>query len=552
MSLDDMKTERSLPFDSSQGALPAHSDNTANTPLISSSFLDESRTLEDDTTSDDSTVSTNSTMSNLPGPGRLLGNLYSRAGRALERRMRKWMNREVEKATKMLQKNSFQLSMMFFAESLRERMKACEILLNCAKSDDVAIQVKAFEEIVCHFIEFSSNSSVHSAFRRVFEEHNESSDVITSSWKRPYIEYTSDWIYWYKLASRCLSRESNFFQNSVQSFGFSGFERRLLSCGDATDLLLAFRFITSDNDSNQNRADAEAFVHNRGVDDPALVNFTFGMVAFWEVHFSWNETRKVYFSEIDSEITDETTEMEPICNAFFRLLIRLIIKRMRSLESLVAGALDELSQNEVQLAVWAEIFKLHHIVRSYGYYSNPKHPGKQYPFVSKPWSALCHKYLPNSEQAELRRKLLHLEDVHGATMFMRFPPQSGSRIDLEKNDEVGTLVHGEDDELLNEEYYRRLQLLYVRCLHSFYGVINLCMYTRKLVSMSGKEKPAHAMAKANSIFFGEKNGPKSVEFSLNFPTHVALQRRSSKEGIQEFTWVPHKSPPPPFSKPRAI
>ncbi|KLO10513.1 hypothetical protein SCHPADRAFT_515176 [Schizopora paradoxa] len=109
---------------------------------LSSSFLDELR--EDDTTTAYtyfSTVSTNYTMSNLPGPGRLIGNFYSRAGRTLERRLGRIVNRaaikEYEQAVVVLRLSSIPwngpIYRMFRSEDPKEHKKVCEILLMCAR-----------------------------------------------------------------------------------------------------------------------------------------------------------------------------------------------------------------------------------------------------------------------------------------------------------------------------------------------------------------------------------------------------------------------------------
>ncbi|KLO08242.1 hypothetical protein SCHPADRAFT_615212 [Schizopora paradoxa] len=108
---------------------------------LSSSFLDELR--EDDTTTVytyHSTWSTNYTMSNLPGPGRLLGNFYSRAGRTLERRLGRIVNRaainEYEDAVEVLQRQQLGLESiesMFWLGGPEEHERACQVLLICAR-----------------------------------------------------------------------------------------------------------------------------------------------------------------------------------------------------------------------------------------------------------------------------------------------------------------------------------------------------------------------------------------------------------------------------------
>ncbi|KLO10522.1 hypothetical protein SCHPADRAFT_516001 [Schizopora paradoxa] len=103
---------------------------------LSSLFLDELR--EDDTTtvySYYSTWSTNYTMSNLVGPGRLLGNFYSRAGRSLEKRLRRVVNRaaikEYKDAVGVLQSANFYAT--FDSDDPNEHEKACKALLTCAR-----------------------------------------------------------------------------------------------------------------------------------------------------------------------------------------------------------------------------------------------------------------------------------------------------------------------------------------------------------------------------------------------------------------------------------
>lgn len=55
-----------------------------------------------------------------------------------------------------------------------------------------------------------------------------------------------------------------------------------------------------------------------------------------------------------------------------------------------------------------------------------------YPFVSESWRELCYDFPPNAEHTKLREKLLRLDDVHGHTMFTRFPPQKYSLLDNEE------------------------------------------------------------------------------------------------------------------------
>lgn len=83
-----------------------------------------------------STWSTNYTMSNLIGPGRLLGNLYSKAGASLEERLGRLVDRAgiggYAKAKAILG-DDYVLFEMLESEDLSKREKACSILLRCAR-----------------------------------------------------------------------------------------------------------------------------------------------------------------------------------------------------------------------------------------------------------------------------------------------------------------------------------------------------------------------------------------------------------------------------------
>lgn len=87
-----------------------HASGPSNLPFTFSSWEDELRRDEPDTVAADdasvmsysyySTWSSNYTMSNLEGTGRIIGNLYSKAGAALERRLWRIVNRAALKAEK--------------------------------------------------------------------------------------------------------------------------------------------------------------------------------------------------------------------------------------------------------------------------------------------------------------------------------------------------------------------------------------------------------------------------------------------------------------------
>lgn len=137
---------------SSSANVPRIQDGTScasgasNTPLSFLSWMDELRQDGSDasviTYSYYSTWSSNYTMSNLPGPGRLLGNLYSSVGSALERNLVRLFKRKVD--TKALEKARraeaeasailrYSIPMMMSTDA-REHEKACKVLLLCARS----------------------------------------------------------------------------------------------------------------------------------------------------------------------------------------------------------------------------------------------------------------------------------------------------------------------------------------------------------------------------------------------------------------------------------
>lgn len=145
-----MSTGEATPSTSSQVCQDAHptheettgDDNPSDTSPQSTSILDELR--RDDasviTYSYASTWSSNQTMSNLVGPGRLLGKLYSWAGSSLERRLRKVALRAgigsyaravimLERETK--EKSSGSLTLWSMNERVVEKL--CEALLVCTQ-----------------------------------------------------------------------------------------------------------------------------------------------------------------------------------------------------------------------------------------------------------------------------------------------------------------------------------------------------------------------------------------------------------------------------------
>ncbi|KLO18461.1 hypothetical protein SCHPADRAFT_955046 [Schizopora paradoxa] len=353
-------------------------DDAPDTHFMSSSVLEEFQ-RDDITYSYASTWSSNFTMSNLVGPGRILGKWYSKAGIGSYAKLVKGA-----------------LDRMFQSENPKKHEKACEIMLTCAKSDDITVQLEAFVCIVWIFVLFPSKA--RSQFRKLFEGRNEISDVTVFSWKRPSVEYDIGWLYFYKLASRCLSTHQSSFLDvtaqfddvKAQSLDFSHFEGLLLSCDDTAGFLFAPVFIFWYWDRRVNSL--QDYLQRKGFDDLAIANFVSSFTTGCELRFI-RPTIWVWISP------------------------PFIYGMMCSLRNAGTDELDELLECDSRLAVWVGIFKLHHI---------------QYPLVYKSWRELCHESIPGPEHAKLRQKMRRLKNVYGPAMQKNFPPEEGSKIDREE------------------------------------------------------------------------------------------------------------------------
>ncbi|KLO08245.1 hypothetical protein SCHPADRAFT_944605 [Schizopora paradoxa] len=333
-------------------------DEDANVVMpLSSSVPDEHR--EDDTIDTTtvysyySTWSTNYTMSNLPGPGRILGNFYSRAGRALEKHLGRIVDRTSIIQAKVVMYSISGTFGLFVSKNPKKHETGCEVLLACARSDEIRTQLDAFVEIVFYFAE--RTSEVHSAFNRVFERRNQISDVITFSWKRPGVEYSTEWLFWYKLASRCLSsHQSPVFEataqfNGVQrqSLDFSHFEGLLLSCDAMADFILAVSCICN----YWNIEGIEHYISSKGFRGPALVQFATGLLAWWDAHFfqpdpHWSWLRSTCVLFLTRKLFDGMT------------------RSSRNVDT--DGTSGHPGYDALALlAMWEDVHKLHHILRRY-------------------------------------------------------------------------------------------------------------------------------------------------------------------------------------------
>ncbi|KLO14303.1 hypothetical protein SCHPADRAFT_317913 [Schizopora paradoxa] len=328
-------------------------DDITKTPLMSSLFLGE---LWGDNTSAiysyNSTWSSNYTASNLPGPGRNLGNFYSWAGSFLDRRLRKRAERafikEYEDAVDGLHSRQG-IYVIFSGDKPREVEKICEIALICARSYDVKIQVKAFKFMTELFILYPPR--FRSAFGRVLKRRKGISDVFVLSWKRPSVEYSFDWLFWYNMASRCLTSQKNAFVeaavatafNLSEAADFSNFEEIVSSCGDATDLLLALQFL----EKYWSNGGVQICVRAKGVNNPALNNLAIGLMTHWAMYFSQPEGTGILFSKS------------------LYLSIEYVYWMMLSLRGMDTSSVESY---ELPIAKWENVFKLHYILRSSWYY----------------------------------------------------------------------------------------------------------------------------------------------------------------------------------------
>lgn len=103
---------------------------------------------------------------------------------------------------------------------------------------------------------------------------------------------------------------------------------------------------------------------------------------------------------------------------------RFVKKIWTSLRALKPDKADELLEDDSQLAVWTEIFKIHCILQtSPGWRLSSSYALIYWKLgVEKTWKEECHKQLPDLEHAKLRERLLQLEDIHGDAIRKRFPP----------------------------------------------------------------------------------------------------------------------------------
>jgi len=209
-----------------------------NLPDVNDQLKDDARTRD----SYFSEWSSNYTMSNLPCPGRLLGNLYSLAGSALERNLERLVYR-VRYRSFVKAEKALRWGRLVLAEEMKktEREDMCGLFLTYARSKAPAIQTLAFRAIIHQVVRWPS-------LRHTFEAYSgargEPIEAAISSWKRPDVNYKPIWIYLYHVASLCLTSNHvmDYFHridSTTSDMRFPLFEGLLTSCRDNYDTALA-------------------------------------------------------------------------------------------------------------------------------------------------------------------------------------------------------------------------------------------------------------------------------------------------------------------------
>lgn len=74
-------------------------------------------------------------------------------------------------------------------------------------STDPWLQLAVFKKIVFYSIKFPAGFLLF--VKNSNELRDESIDALTYSWKRPGVEYSVQWLYYYRLVARCLSTRSS-------------------------------------------------------------------------------------------------------------------------------------------------------------------------------------------------------------------------------------------------------------------------------------------------------------------------------------------------------
>ncbi|KLO17565.1 hypothetical protein SCHPADRAFT_160632 [Schizopora paradoxa] len=187
-------------------------------------------------------------MSNLEGPGRIVGNLFSSAGVSLERYIKKTAHflglGSYTKALAALTDPRLNFA-LFFERDMRRKEGACALLLDFASSSNPAIQVLAFAKIISNTMFFPTFRSTIETFCQTRGKDLES---IVLSWKQPDIHHGTAWLYLYTIASRCLDKRANAIMDKMAATSTStqylGLNIIFSSCSDVCGAAVAVEWQT--------------------------------------------------------------------------------------------------------------------------------------------------------------------------------------------------------------------------------------------------------------------------------------------------------------------
>ncbi|KLO10087.1 hypothetical protein SCHPADRAFT_892612 [Schizopora paradoxa] len=379
---------------------------------ISTSTPFDSNSIEHDS-SDSSTVhsyfstwSTNYTMSNLPGPGRIVGNIISRAGSSLERGLGKVAHRASVGKNSRAISNLQQLCPWYFDEYMTQvqKEKVCDMLLGYARSSDLEVQFTAFNQIAFHAI-------LSPSIRILFDARcQEPIDTVIDSWVRPGINYGAAGLYIFELSARCLSTLSNPVMDELTQYkrengpqqlrvDFSRFEKIFCCCRDMTDTTIALKFVMW----NWNGFDL--FIRRKGFRNSVLLKIATAIRTRYEIASCGVDFSQSQLLSFDGD--------------FLWPVLDFLSGMWSALRALSMEETKFLCEDEAQLALWAEVFKLHCILQSrIGRTMSPQASN----LFCKTWREEGEDQVPGVEYRALREALLMVELANGDAIRKRFPP----------------------------------------------------------------------------------------------------------------------------------
>jgi len=189
-----------------------------------------------------------------------------------------------------------------------------------------------------------------------------------------------------------------------ESLDFSQLEEVFSQCRDIFDTTLMIA--AGDLVWNGRVKGLETYVKRNGFNDPNLLKFVVAIVAYYKV-ISAHSARS-YLS---------------ILGHHYSWFIRdCILGMWESIRTFDLSELEKILEDNSQLALWAEIFKLYCISWS-RVGRGLAFDMSRYRTHSKTWKEACHYELPGPEHAKFRDGLFRLEDIHGDAIRECFPPE---------------------------------------------------------------------------------------------------------------------------------